>query len=224
MTKLFSARFATVAFSLALVLGAGSQLAHAAALTTTLDFGATGPNVTSLQTYLASDANVYPSGLITGYFGPLTQAGVEMFQAQQGIVSSGTPATTGYGRVGPLTLARINSLMGDGMSVESVPVVNTPSVQDGNTSATVMWSTNELTQGELYWSASPIVAYEATGSNQQPNITGTLASDGNGLQSSHSITLSGLQPNTTYYYMVYAINGNGGVTVTWPEGSFETTN
>ena len=39
----------------------------------------------------------------TGYFGPLTMAAVEAWQSANGIVSSGTPQTTGYGRVGPAT-------------------------------------------------------------------------------------------------------------------------
>jgi peptidoglycan hydrolase-like protein with peptidoglycan-binding domain len=43
------------------------------------------------------------TGNATGYFGPLTQEAVQKWQAAHGIVSSGTPDTTGYGAVGPST-------------------------------------------------------------------------------------------------------------------------
>jgi hypothetical protein len=41
----------------------------------------------------------------TGYFGPLTLQAVQNWQSSHGIVSSGTPDTTGYGFVGPRTIA-----------------------------------------------------------------------------------------------------------------------
>ena len=85
-----------------------------ATVTSQLDLGDRGSEVTEVQTYLAKDATIYPEGLVTGYFGQLTKAAVERFQTRQGIVSEGTPATTGYGRVGPQTMARINSLLGSG--------------------------------------------------------------------------------------------------------------
>lgn len=46
----------------------------------------------------------------TQYFGLLTQKAVEKFQKTYGIVSSGSPATTGYGVAGPRTRAKLNSL------------------------------------------------------------------------------------------------------------------
>lgn len=80
-----------------------------AALTTSLDPGASGTAVMQLQQFLARDVSIYPEGKVTGYYGPLTTAAVQRFQAQNGIISSGTPAATGYGRVGPKTLSAIKS-------------------------------------------------------------------------------------------------------------------
>jgi PKD repeat protein len=57
----------------------------------------TNGEVTELQQFLG----VSP----TGYFGPLTLQAVENWQSSHGIVSSGTPDTTGYGFVGPQTRA-----------------------------------------------------------------------------------------------------------------------
>ncbi|MDO8524601.1 MAG: sortase [bacterium] len=80
----------------------GIQNANAA-ITSQLDLGSSGTNVVELQTYFAIN--------ITGYFDSFTQSATQKFQTEQGIVSSGNPETTGYGRVGPRTMLRINSLL-----------------------------------------------------------------------------------------------------------------
>ena len=72
-----------------------------------LMLGSSGSDVSRLQAFLAQDPSIYPSGQVTGYFGRLTQAAVQRWQAQYGIVSSGTPASTGWGVVGPRTGAAI---------------------------------------------------------------------------------------------------------------------
>ena len=213
-----------VATFAALVLFVLPYQAHAAALTQTMDIGARGGDVTSLQTYLATNASIYPSGLVTGYFGPLTQAAVSRFQTAQGIVSSGTPETTGYGRVGPLTLARINSLMGEGnISWDTVPVLSQPTIQTTNTTATLYWTTNEPTLGQVYWSITPLQFNEETGPRQTPYVSGSLAVDAGGQLTSHSVTISNLQPNTSYNYLVRSIDNGGNMSMIWPS-SFRTNN
>lgn len=67
-----------------------------------LYYGMNSNQVSCLQQYLKSlGPQIYPEGLITGYFGPLTQAAVKRYQAWQGII------TTGY--FGPLTRTAANS-------------------------------------------------------------------------------------------------------------------
>lgn len=205
------------------VMFLGVQSASAA-ITSSLDFGSTGSQVTELQTYLATNPSIYPSGLITGYFGPLTQAAVQRFQTAQGIVSDGTPETTGYGRVGPQTMARINILTGYGggqVSLDTSPTLSNPSVQYTRTTATFTWTTNEPTQGQVYWSNTPIQFDEATGPRQQPYVSGTLALDAGGLQTSHTVMVSNLQANTTYYYLVRGVDNVGNMSMVWPS-SFHT--
>ena len=68
--------------------------------------GATGDDVKELQKFL-KDKGYFNYPEITGYFGEITQKAVEDFQAAEGIVSEGTPETTGYGLVGPKTRAVI---------------------------------------------------------------------------------------------------------------------
>lgn len=197
-----------------------------AAITSTLDLGDSGSQVRELQQYLATSPNIYPSGLVTGYFGPLTQAGVQRFQTAQGIVSSGTPATTGYGRVGPLTMARINSLMGgvvSQVSWDTVPVLFNPNIQVSSSSATITWTTNEATLGQVYYDTQPLRADEANGPRQQPYVSGTSATITAGYQTSHSVTIQNLASNTTYYYLTRGVDSGGNMSMTWPN-SFRTSN
>ena len=80
-------------------------------LTRTLARGSYGADVVVLQQYLISQ-NFLSAGNSTGYFGVLTEHALQQWQSTYGVVGSGTPATTGYGVVGPKTrsaLARCNS-------------------------------------------------------------------------------------------------------------------
>jgi PKD repeat protein/outer membrane murein-binding lipoprotein Lpp len=63
--------------------------------------GTRGDDVLTLQQVLKDKG--FFAGDPTGYFGALTRAAVERFQAAQSIVSAGAPETTGYGLVGPAT-------------------------------------------------------------------------------------------------------------------------
>ncbi len=75
-----------------------------------LSFGVRGEGVTALQNFLATrEPDVYPKGLVTGYFGPLTEKAIEKFQEKYNIADSGDP---GYGFVGPKTRAKINEFLG----------------------------------------------------------------------------------------------------------------
>jgi peptidoglycan hydrolase-like protein with peptidoglycan-binding domain len=92
-----------------------------------LGMGASGNDVSSLQQFLAQDASVYPDKLVTGYFGALTQAAVQRWQAKYGIVSSGTPDSNGFGVVGPRTKAAIMAQCVPGVTSQT----GTPSVASG---------------------------------------------------------------------------------------------
>lgn len=78
-------------------------------LVRTLSIGDTGTDVANLQGFLAQNPLIYPEGTVTAYFGMLTQDAVERWQSAYGIISGGTPATTGYGVVGPKTRAAITA-------------------------------------------------------------------------------------------------------------------
>ncbi len=79
-----------------------------------LRLGMSGNAVTELQKQLT--ANGVYSGPITGYFGPLTLAGVKAYQSKVGVLATGF--------VGPLTRAQLN-----GSQVAGASTVNTAAIQ-----------------------------------------------------------------------------------------------
>lgn len=78
-----------------------------AVFTRTLTYGSVGDDVRRLQEILARDPAVYPEGLVTGFFGPMTLAAVQRFQVKHQIAK---PGVTGYGVVGPATRAKLGEL------------------------------------------------------------------------------------------------------------------
>ena len=84
----------------------GSTNVACPVLTRTLSRGSSGADVPALQNYLIRQS-LLASGNNTGFFGSLTEAAVQRWQAQHSIVSTGSPATTGYGAVGPETRAAL---------------------------------------------------------------------------------------------------------------------
>ncbi len=187
--------------------------------------GASGANVTSIQSYLAT-TQFYPEKLVTGYYGPLTQAAVERFQAYYGIVSSGSPSATGYGRVGPSTLAKMNILISGGVSSgadTSAPYISGVVVSPGSTSATVSWNTNELATGRVYYNTTPLTFNEGDINSVGFSVTnGQSASFDTTTRLVHGATVTGLSPNTTYYYLIVATDPSGNVSISLPGATFRT--
>jgi len=62
--------------------------------------GVSGDDVKQLQEFLKTFPDIYPEGLVTGYFGTLTEGAVKKFQKQNGIESVGI--------VGPKTQEKLN--------------------------------------------------------------------------------------------------------------------
>ncbi|XKT74232.1 MAG: peptidoglycan-binding protein [Patescibacteria group bacterium UBA2163] len=84
-------------------------------ITRTLTMRSRGVDVQALQEFLKKEGDyTYPE--VTGYFGPVTQEAVQKFQARTGIVSSGSPQTTGYGLVGPSTRRALAQAMSESTS------------------------------------------------------------------------------------------------------------
>ena len=199
-----------------------------------LEVGSTGTDVSTLQTFLASDSTLYPRGLVTGYYGSLTKDAVANFQLRNELPS--------VGRVGPMTLPVVNLQIASGMynrggypggfldsSVTvgtgqtgiSSPTIANVAIYTSRNSATVKWDTGAYASGIVYYSTSPLILTEYLNSVTVGN--GNSVMTDSTLHPSQDIVLSNLNANTTYYYMIYATNQLGNVSVSWPS-TFQTTN
>jgi len=80
-----------------------------------LKYGMRSPEVKCLQEFLkAQGPEIYPEGLVTGYFGPLTLAAVKRFQQkywQEILAPWGLTKEQPTGFVGPTTRSKINQLL-----------------------------------------------------------------------------------------------------------------
>lgn len=84
----------------------GASSSSNVTLSRTLTLGDKGSDVQALQEYLKS-VGYLSIDATTDFFGSLTSAAVQKYQCDKGIICSGTPDTTGWGSVGPLTLAAL---------------------------------------------------------------------------------------------------------------------
>ncbi len=194
--------------ALFLVLSVTPQKAQAA-ITSQLDLGSRGNDVTELQQFLATNSSIYPEGIVSGYFGPLTQAAVTQFQVAYDIPQAG--------RVGPMTQSKMNSIMSSGFGLDTnAPTMSNAWMQANRTNATISWSTSEPARGQVYYDVSPIQSNETTGHAQQAYIGGLLAPNNTDAYNSQSVTMQGLQPNTSYYYVTRSTDNSGNVTMTMP--------
>ena len=85
-------------------------------ITANLRMGMSNPQILQVQQILNRSGFVIAQngpgspGNETNYFGSLTREAVKKFQCAKGITCSGNEATTGYGRVGPMTREALNKM------------------------------------------------------------------------------------------------------------------
>lgn len=212
-------------------MGLSSVLAFTP-ITSSLDFGARGTNVTNLQTFFSANSAIYPEGLVTGYFGGMTRSAVERFQSSYGIVNSGTAASTGFGRVGPSTLTRINTLIANGgwtgvtptpTDATYSPVITNATKSVSGNSATFTWNTNENAIGKVFYGTRPVTINEGDVNSVGFDLTNGYTSYGNvSAVTSHQVNITGLLSNTTYYYMLVSTDTQGNVSVYAVNNTFTT--
>ncbi len=186
----------TIFATVAAVLMATPLFASAATISIQLEPGMTGSEVSALQTFLATDSTIYPEGLVTGYFGALTEAAVKRYQVQHGIAA--------VGRVGPITLASINGGAIGGSDDVNAAITTSVDVSTGSNSAVVTWTSNEQVFGRVMYSTGRAFVYATS-----PSVQST-----SGFNSFQTVTLNGLQSGTTYYYVLESNDVAGNITYT----------
>ncbi len=90
---------APVAVTSGVVLGAATT----PVLTGNLSYGATSDSISRVQKLLATDAEIYADGTVSGFFGPKTQEALRRFQARFGLDTVGI--------IGPATKAVLEAFM-----------------------------------------------------------------------------------------------------------------
>jgi peptidoglycan hydrolase-like protein with peptidoglycan-binding domain len=95
------------------IANVNSQIQSTIKLTRSLAVGMTGEDVSALQEILAADPDIYPEGLVTGRFGPLTEKAVKRFQKKWNIEQAGL--------VGPKTRGALERFLG-GLSTSTRPL------------------------------------------------------------------------------------------------------
>lgn len=217
-TKITKTLFTSGLIAATLAVSVLPALASADTLYRQLEIGMRGNDVASLQTFLAQDSTIYPQGLVTSYFGGLTKSAVSNFQVRNGL--------PGVGRVGPATLPVINAQMAVGMNNGGAVIggrsasISNVSVAINRNVPTITWNTDELAKGVVYYSASPLAAYEV---ENGVNInSASIMTDAN-FRSTQSIAIPNLASNTTYYFMLYTTDQDGNVSVT-TQKTFQTSN
>jgi zinc D-Ala-D-Ala carboxypeptidase len=183
-----------------------------------LDFGEKNTDVTNLQSFFKDNSMIYPEGMVTGYFGSLTRSAVQRFQAQYGLAT--------VGRVGPLTQEKINELIASGgwtTADVSGPSFTSVTKTVSNTSATFTWGTDEMASAKVFYNTSPITMNEGDiNSVGFGSTNGSVAVNDNLARTSQQVTISGLHPNTQYYYVVVSTDLKGNVSVWNPNMTFVT--
>lgn len=202
-------------FALIIVVGSIPSSAKAYTLLgSQMSIGARSNNVTSLQTFLASNNLLYPEAMVTGYFGPLTQRAVTQFQLAYNLPP--------VGAVGPLTLAKMNAMIAGGEELDvSSPEITDRDVKIDGDDVTLTWKTNESARAKLFYSTAPLSQFETSASQTEPIISGAVWTS-NDFSRSKEASLKDLEDNTTYYYVIEAIDASGNVRVT-TQGVFQTT-
>lgn len=132
-----------------------------------------GNDVRALQTRLVRIPGIYPEAVVSGYFGPATERAVQRFQAEEGIARSGSPETTGYGAVGPRTLAKLNE-------AAAHTLAPAPSAQALSASSTVSKASSPTPATSSAPSATTTAPTTTTvkASTPAPDIAPPIRSDG----------------------------------------------
>lgn len=135
-----------------------------------LGISSTGEEVKNLQLIL-NELGYYPDAIFSGYFGSLSQAAVQKFQAARGVVSSGSPESTGYGFVGPATRRALNAIISGAETpgiVSSTPSGNSSGGTGSGSTVTSSGVTSAVGNYTTSYYAGQVKLRRANATNEKP--------------------------------------------------------
>ena len=204
--------------------------------------GTRGGEVENLQKFLSKHPDVYPEGLVTGYFGSLTEAAVKRFQEKYANeILKPLGFIEGTGVVGNRTLEKLNEVARATPAVPAIPatpavpgvspaipaVPATPALPATPAAATTtpvidttLPTISNISANNITSSGAAIIwtTNEAADSQVEYGITmsyGNLTGLDASLVISHLVSLSNLQANTTYHYRVKSKDAAGNLAVSY---------
>lgn len=213
--------------------------------------GMTGDDVKLLQEILATDPDIYPEGLITGYYGNLTKNAVKRFQKLAGLEQ--------VGNVGPQTLSKLNELLAVGagnsghvppglliapgirkkVNIEILKPLPGQILPPGiakklsgelpgeDTTPPVISAVTVSNRTEISVKITWVTNENSDSKVYYDTVTPLVVSTSTPVVSStdlvlnHEITLSSLTPNTTYYFIVSSTDNKGNNEIS-AQGAFST--
>lgn len=121
------------------------QQQYIATLQSSLRQGSAGDQVAVLQALLAADPDIYPEGLVSGYFGRLTSEAVKRYQKKNGIEQ--------VGFVGPKTLKKLqehlkNNVLAFDTIVPTASAASSTSTATSTASTTIVLVKNKKGEGK----------------------------------------------------------------------------
>lgn len=171
--------------------------------------------IENLQAFLKEFPDIYPEGLLTGYYGELTERAVRKFQKKYGEDDDGKIGpktrkllnwriqellTQGAGNSGKIPPGLLHALgIQKKIATSTPPILDTtpPIISDINatdiasTTTSIVWTTNEVADSLVsYATSSPIASENKTEISNSSYVT------------NHNIGLIDLTASTTYYYMI----------------------
>lgn len=87
------------------------------------------PQVRLLQQLLATDRTLYPEGIVSGYYGPLTREAVKRFQVRYGVLNPATADPSLVGFAGPTTRAKMNEILRGNQNCQNQNRPNADTIQ-----------------------------------------------------------------------------------------------
>ena len=170
-----------------------------------LKLGSQGDAVKVLQLQLSKIPNIYPEGLISGYFGTLTAKAVRKLQAQNNLEQVGFVGPRTRELLSRISKERINNLGNNlGNSSNISEEMNSPKVTP---QVFVIESTsNSASTGYVFWTTSKNTTSDFYYSNITPLASTTpIKIKDNNLSFTHSVNINGLSTSTKYYFVIVSI-------------------